>query len=258
MMNFRKELTKEKMSRYGVNEYGQLFEYSQKRTKSAEQQFYNSKPGTKEHLKYAEDYLKTLQKEYEMYQLLHKSSTNFGEAYLGILGDVRAKNQQIFDDLAKISYEFFTDTGKGILNELLFGDTTEKLTQEIDDLRFKLIEIQAEKAGHQLIEDTEVSTLARINELEAERANVILPILEKSLQSVTDKMSDIVFSQLAEEALSGILGDVEAKKLSEIQSYQDKIAELVRQSHAARKKAKEFLEEAKRKVEELIENKINL
>ena len=32
-----------------------------------------------------------------------------------------------------------------------------------------------------------------------------------------------------------------------------KIAELVRESHAARKKAKELLEEAKRKVEELIE-----
>ncbi len=32
-----------------------------------------------------------------------------------------------------------------------------------------------------------------------------------------------------------------------------KIAELVRESHAARKKAKELLEEAKRRVEELIE-----
>jgi len=35
---------------------------------------------------------------------------------------------------------------------------------------------------------------------------------------------------------------------------QQKIAELVRQSHEARKKAKELLEEAKRKVEEMIEN----
>lgn len=36
---------------------------------------------------------------------------------------------------------------------------------------------------------------------------------------------------------------------------QQKIADLVRQSHEARKKAKELLEEAKRKVEEMIENK---
>ena len=35
---------------------------------------------------------------------------------------------------------------------------------------------------------------------------------------------------------------------------QQKIAELVRKSHEARKKAKELLEEAKHKVEELIEN----
>ena len=37
------------------------------------------------------------------------------------------------------------------------------------------------------------------------------------------------------------------------EKIQQKIAELVRESHAARKKAKELLEEAKRKVEELIE-----
>ena len=36
---------------------------------------------------------------------------------------------------------------------------------------------------------------------------------------------------------------------------QEKIAELVQESHIARKKAKELLEEAKRKVEELIESK---
>jgi len=38
---------------------------------------------------------------------------------------------------------------------------------------------------------------------------------------------------------------------------QQKIAQFVKQSHEARKKAKEFLEEAKRKVEEIIENRIN-
>lgn len=36
---------------------------------------------------------------------------------------------------------------------------------------------------------------------------------------------------------------------------QQKIADLVRQSHEARKKAKELLEEAKRKVEQMIEEK---
>ena len=37
------------------------------------------------------------------------------------------------------------------------------------------------------------------------------------------------------------------------EKIQQKIADLVRRSHEARKKAKELLEEAKRKVEELIE-----
>lgn len=38
-------------------------------------------------------------------------------------------------------------------------------------------------------------------------------------------------------------------------SIQQEIADLVRQSHQARKKAKELLEKAKREVEELIEKK---
>ena len=38
-------------------------------------------------------------------------------------------------------------------------------------------------------------------------------------------------------------------------STQQKVADLVRQSHQARKKAKELLEKAKREVEELIEKK---
>ena len=37
--------------------------------------------------------------------------------------------------------------------------------------------------------------------------------------------------------------------------YQQKIAELVRKSHEARKKAKELLEEAKQRVEAMIEGK---
>jgi len=37
------------------------------------------------------------------------------------------------------------------------------------------------------------------------------------------------------------------------QSTQQKISDLVRQSHEARKKAKELLEEARQKVEEMIE-----
>jgi len=49
--------------------------------------------------------------------------------------------------------------------------------------------------------------------------------------------------------------DIKKILIPELKNIQQKIADLVRQSHEARKKAKELLEQAKRKVEELIEGR---
>jgi len=213
-------------SYYGVNELGQLYDSRQKTTTALRQKMAAAKPYSKELLDATDKYLVSLKREYELYLLLQDSSTNYGEAYLGVLAEIRQKNQELYDDVARMSVDFLSETGRGIFDELLFGTTRDRLTSEIDDLRFKLIQIQAEKAGRQLIEDTEVSTLARINELEAERANVILPILENALQSVSDKMSDMLFSQIAEQLLNPLLSDEEMKKKANLQAYADYFKEV--------------------------------
>lgn len=71
--------------------------------------------------------------------------------------------------------------------------------------------------------------------------------------------SFIFHNQLEQRCAGTILTAVPKDSIKDIlvpvlsKPTQDKIAELVRESHAARKKAKELLEEAKRKVEKLIE-----
>lgn len=59
--------------------------------------------------------------------------------------------------------------------------------------------------------------------------------------------SGTILTAVPKDALNNIVVPVLPK------STQEKIAALVRKSHEARKKAKELLEEAKRKVEEMIE-----
>jgi len=78
--------------------------------------------------------------------------------------------------------------------------------------------------------------------------------LQVILQS---KICQLQFEQRQAQTAQAKIADEELKTvLIPIlpQSTQQKIADLVRQSHEAHKKAKEFLEQAKKEVEELIEN----
>ncbi len=82
----------------------------------------------------------------------------------------------------------------------------------------------------------------------------VLLVLSKSV---------VLQAQLKKECAGTILTAVPSESLKRIiipilpPETQQKIVELIKQSHETRRKAKELLEEAKRKVEEAIENEIN-
>ncbi|MFH1170712.1 MAG: restriction endonuclease subunit S [Candidatus Vogelbacteria bacterium] len=87
------------------------------------------------------------------------------------------------------------------------------------------------------------------------RSKEILPevllILAKSIVfqwQLEKRCAGTILTAVPKESIKDILVPILPK------STQQKIVDLVRQSHEARKKAKQLLEEAKRKVEELIEN----
>jgi restriction endonuclease S subunit len=78
----------------------------------------------------------------------------------------------------------------------------------------------------------------------------VLLVIAKSIviqMQLQKYCSGTILTAVPKDALNNIVVPVLPK------STQEKIAALVRKSHEARKKAKELLEEAKRKVEEMIE-----
>lgn len=170
-------------------------------------------------------YIKQLNLEYDLINKSEAKAGTFGQAYLSVYENLVDESGKLHGKLAQISMDFLGDASKGILNELLFGTTSKDLDSQISDLRFELIKIQGEKAGVKFVEDTEVTALAKINELEAKRANVILPILEKSLQSVTEKMSDIIFGEIAQRAMKPFIENALAEKMSATEKFSNKVKE---------------------------------
>lgn len=86
------------------------------------------------------------------------------------------------------------------------------------------------------------------------RSKAILPevllVMAKSIvfqYQLTQRCAGTILTAVPQDSINNILIPIVSK------TTQETIADLVRRSHAARKKSKELLEEAKRKVEEIIE-----
>ncbi len=126
-----------------------------------------------------------------------------------------------------------------------------KRVLKVDDVIVSSVEGSLEKAA--LVHEDQKDFLASTGFFQF-RSKEILPevilILAKSpifQWQLEKRCAGTILTAVPKESIKDILIPVLPK------SIQQKIAELVRQSHEARKKAKELLEEAKRKVEEMIE-----
>lgn len=126
-----------------------------------------------------------------------------------------------------------------------------KRVLKVDDVIVSSVEGSLEKAA--LVHEDQKDFLASTGFFQF-RSKEILPevllILAKSIVfqwQLEKRCAGTILTAVPKESINDILIPVLSKPI------QQKIAELVRQSHAARKKAKELLEEAKHKVEEMIE-----
>lgn len=123
-----------------------------------------------------------------------------------------------------------------------------------DDVIVSSVEGSLEKAA--LVHKDQENLLASTGFFQF-RSKEILPevllVLAKSIVfqwQMEKRCTGTILTAVPKESIKNILIPVLPKPI------QQKIAELVRQSHESRKKAKELLEEAKRKVEVLIENQV--
>jgi len=139
---------------------------------------------------------KNLQDQLALLKEIYRTSNSWGEAFQKQLQEVQNRSKVWRETIIGAFEELLRDVGKGLIEELLFGTRREQLTDQINDLRFKLLELQKERAGIQVVEDQEVSLLSRINELERERANIIRTLLLDSLNKVLSKFQDMAIDEL--------------------------------------------------------------
>ena len=123
-----------------------------------------------------------------------------------------------------------------------------------NDVIVSSVEGSLEKVA--LVDKEYEGSLASTGFFQFRAANIlpeVLLVLSKSIvlqAQLKRECSGTILTAVANESLKRILIPIIS------QETQQKIASLVQQSHSARRKAKELLEEAKRKVEEAIENEI--
>jgi hypothetical protein len=130
-------------------------------------------------------------------------SQSFGDALNKQLLLAKKSLDSIHDTLVTIMLDMGREFGKGLITEALFGTRSKDLTSQIDDLRFQLLQMDIEKNNTldtatkvKLVEDQEVSLLARINDLERQRSQIILTLLSDAAKKMLDKLEDQAINAL--------------------------------------------------------------
>ncbi len=169
-------------------------------------------------------------------------------------GDIKFFSQKWIKD-KEIDYSFLTDKNEPKVSKTFFEDKKNAtyLIRKYDILYYSV----GANLGycHNYLEDENIAIGSFINLIRADKGKINPVFLGFVLNSVVGRMQ-------AKMNKSGLAQPyIYAKNLRKFEipilpkSIQQKIADLVQKSHEARRKAKELLEQAKQKVEELIEEK---
>ncbi len=118
----------------------------------------------------------------------------------------------MYDTLTGVAIESSRSAARGILDEFLFGKQGKSVTDQLNTAYFQLEMIRQKHQGITIVEDEEASMLARINELERERANIYLNILLDVLNKVLNKLEDMAINMLLQGLLNS--GSSEESDLS--------------------------------------------
>ncbi len=148
--------------------------------------------------------VKVLGEQIEVINKLNAVSTNFNEGLIKQLGEVVTANQRVNDTLAQISVDFVRTSAQGLIHEALFGTTGKDLDSQISDLKVQLIQIQQKAAGVIIIDDEQATLLAKINDLESKRANIVGTVLMDALNKTASKLEDVAINLMLEPLLRGV------------------------------------------------------
>lgn len=144
-----------------------------------------------------QDYLNLL---HEIFAL---PSSSWGDAFFKQFVRLRAETEKWRDDLAEIFATTLSTAISDSIRELVSGAETAAIDEQISGLQTQLIEARNTKAqilGLQMqttiVEDEEAKILAQINELEAQRASVILNKFMSVFDAVFKKVEEIAANKI--------------------------------------------------------------
>ena len=140
------------------------------------------------------------------------------------------------------------------------------LGQDLSDRDYSLSPKDTAKPGDTVLSMSGTIGMSAVIPADVPKCSINQRILRFSSKNIDNNylvlvLNSIVgFYQLERIGTGGVQTNISYRDIQNIfipvlpKATQEKIAELVRKSHEARKKSKQLLEEAKRKVEEMIEN----
>jgi len=159
---------------------------------------------------------------------------------------------KVFIRVSSISKHELIDRDQKYINKKLY----EELKKEYEPKKGEILLTKDASPGVAYVMDTAVDGIISSGILRLKLKEEINPdYLALCISSVVGQM------QVERDAGGSVIAHWKPDQVKSLlvpilpKPTQDKIAELVRESHEARKKAKELLEEAKHKIEELIESK---
>ena len=159
---------------------------------------------------------------------------------------------KLFIRVSSISKHELIDKDQKYINKKLY----EELKKEYEPKKGEILLTKDASPGVAYVLDTAVDAIISSGILRLKLKEEINPdYLALCINSVVGQM------QVERDAGGSVIAHWKPEQVKSLlvpilpKPTQEKIAKLVRESHEARKKAKELLEEAKRKVEELIESK---
>lgn len=130
---------------------------------------------------------------------MEKVSDNFTDAWIKGLKQTREELKNWREELVNATLQSIRAFGGGLLDELIFGKQSREITTKLDDLRFKLLQVQGDKQNIKYVEDQEASLLAQINELEYERHNIVFSLLKDAIDPIYQKLKELAINRIFDE-----------------------------------------------------------
>jgi len=173
-------------------------------------------------LKLRQDQINKLRDIYNLLNYIYSlPSPTFTDAITKQIIKLRDEWSKFNDEIA----ETITQAGRKLIFDVAFefitGEKRAELDRQIEDLQFDLQKVRAEKLGIQIIENKELEILAKINELEEQRGNILLNMVSEVINKIRDKLLDLASAEIMKKIFQFSVDESQTTIAKLVKQYED-------------------------------------